>query len=68
MPEQGELTIDAQQGAVFIELPSGKVMGISPEQAKSLGGDLLNFAREAAAQQKRAERQRRVVEKATQGE
>lgn len=54
-PERSELELDAKQGAVFVKLPSGKVMGFPPDQAKSLGGTLLNLAREAKAQQSRTD-------------
>jgi hypothetical protein len=40
------------QGHVYLRLPSGKAMELTPEVAKSFAGDLLNGARRAKKQAK----------------
>jgi hypothetical protein len=51
------LKLGSAPGEVYIQLPGGPVMGLQPDQAKRLGGALINESRRAHALAK-AERRR----------
>jgi len=51
-PQEAEVEVASSQGSVYVRLPSGAALELTPETAKGLGGSLLNQAREAKKQRK----------------
>lgn len=55
-PSEVNLQMAAAEGNVYVRLPSGSALELSPEQAKSLGGGMINKARAAKKQRKKRRR------------
>ena len=51
-PQEVELRVASSRGKVYVRLPSGGALELTPEMAKSLGGSLLNESRAAKKQRK----------------
>ena len=60
--EEAEIGMATAQGHVYLRLPTGHAMELRPDVAKSLAGDLLNAAREANGQRKKARREEALAE------
>lgn len=54
---EASIEMGVGRGKVYVRLPTGKTIELSPETAKRIGGDLLNSSRKAASQREKIKRE-----------